>query len=209
MSHHDTLRTSPLHSFEAWPPSEAALPRVSAGVYTIWKGPRLYYVGMAGKNLTAEHIANANGTKVQGLRQRLAAHRSGRRSGDQFCVYVADYEVIPSLTQAQQRAIRARELHVDHLVRDFVQSQLQFRFQFTADGRSALALEREVVQGALGEVPELNAWARGGCWPASSRVISNFGPKARGGRDVKRSMTVGRCPHPCSIQGSVRRYAQT
>jgi hypothetical protein len=30
-----------------------------------------------------------------------------------------------------------------------------------ADGRSALTLESEVVVGALGEVPELNNWAKG------------------------------------------------
>ena len=109
-----TLRAGPLHSFQSWPPPESALPRVSAGVYTIWKGPRLYYVGMAGRGMSVEDVTNPKGSAVKGLRQRLAAHRSGRRSGDQFCVYVADYEVIPSLTQAQQRAIRARELHVDH-----------------------------------------------------------------------------------------------
>ena len=153
-------RDQPPHSFNAWPPPESVLPRVSAGVYTIWKGGRLYYVGMAGKGMTPEEVANPRGRKPKGLLQRLAAHRSGRRSGDQFCVYVADYAIIPTLTPAQQHAIRERALHIDHLVRDFVRSELRFRLAFTEDGTSALALEREIMDGALGEVPELNGWAK-------------------------------------------------
>ena len=43
------------------------------GVYAVWEGPALLYVGMSGT-----------------LPSRLRAHASGRRSGDQFCVYVAD-----------------------------------------------------------------------------------------------------------------------
>ena len=160
MTLHDSLRDSPLLSFDSWPPPEAVLPRVAAGVYAIYNGPRLYYVGMAGKSLTPELIESAEPNKSKGLRQRLEAHRSGRRSGDQFCGYVADHEVIPNLTPAQQRAIGHRELHVDHLVRDFIRAELKFRLAQTPDGKSALALERELIAGGLGEVPELNVWAK-------------------------------------------------
>jgi hypothetical protein len=160
MDTHDSLRAGPLLSFEPWPPPEDTLPRVAAGVYAIYKGPRLYYVGMAGKNLTPELIESAEPNKSKGLRQRLEAHRSGRRSGDQFCAYVADYEIIPNLTPAQQGAIGRRELHVDHLVRGFIRSELKLRLALTPDGKSALALERELIAGGLGEVPELNAWAK-------------------------------------------------
>jgi hypothetical protein len=123
MTTHAALQTGPLLSFDSWPPSETDLPRVAAGVYAIYKGSRLYYVGMAGKSLTPELIESAEPNKSKGLRQRLEAHRSGRRSGDQFCVYVADHEIIPNLTPAQQSAIGRRELHVDHLVRDFIRAE--------------------------------------------------------------------------------------
>jgi hypothetical protein len=38
---------------------------------------------------------------------RLASHASGRRSGDQFCVYVADRLVMPELTSDGLEAIAA------------------------------------------------------------------------------------------------------
>ena len=146
--------------FSSWPPSEDALPAVAAGVYAIWRGDRLFYAGMAGRGLTpTQNSQTVSGRK--GLWQRLEAHRSGRRSGDQFCVYVADYEIVPSLTPEQLQMIRSRKLKIDHLVRDFVAQELCFTFAVTDDGASARELEKSVIAGALGEKPELNAWAQG------------------------------------------------
>jgi hypothetical protein len=56
---------------------------------------------MAGRTLTAERIEAVRsdpGSKTTGLRDRLNAHRSGRRSGDQFLVYVFDRFVLPTLS---------------------------------------------------------------------------------------------------------------
>ena len=41
-----------------------------------------------------------------------------------------------------------------------VRAELKFRLAQTPDGKSALALERKLITGGLGEVPELNAWAK-------------------------------------------------
>src|SRR4051794_12863720 len=63
----------------------AVIPGSGAGVYTIWDDDGAFiYVGAAGRN--------PDGT---GLASRLRSHHRGRRSGDQFCVYVADHYVMP------------------------------------------------------------------------------------------------------------------
>jgi hypothetical protein len=44
---------------------------------------------------------------ARGLWTRLNAHASGRRSGDQFCVYICNRFVVPELTPSQQRELAA------------------------------------------------------------------------------------------------------
>jgi hypothetical protein len=53
------------------------------------------YVGVAGRN-----------PRGAGLASRLRSHASGRRSGDQFCGYVADQYVLPELTPERARLLR-------------------------------------------------------------------------------------------------------
>lgn len=83
------LRDGPLYRFADWPNPE--VPNGRIGVYTVWGGDELIYVGMGGRAVGPS--ADTNGpasTKLTGLRSRLASHASGRRSGDQFCSYVFD-----------------------------------------------------------------------------------------------------------------------
>src|SRR4051812_40698276 len=90
------LRDGPLHPFSNFHDVEQ-LPRTGAGVYTIWdEEGTLVYVGIAGRNLVGK-----------GLHGRLKSHYQGRRSGDQFCVYVSDRYVLATLTTAQRAAIAA------------------------------------------------------------------------------------------------------
>jgi hypothetical protein len=51
--------------------------------------------GMSGRGIAADTVRR---NTPQGLYTRLQSHASGRRSGDQFCVYVADGLVLPSLS---------------------------------------------------------------------------------------------------------------
>jgi hypothetical protein len=46
------LQTGPLHRFQDWP--NERVPKRAAGVYTVWEGDRLLYVGMSGRAMTAE-----------------------------------------------------------------------------------------------------------------------------------------------------------
>jgi len=137
------------HQFADWPNPD--VPEVAAGVYTIWDGTSLIYCGMAGRSLTVESLLahREDATKVTGLRVRLGSHASGRRSGDQFCIYVADRLMMPQLTSLQIAAIARRELSFDNLVRDYIRQRLSYRFAETKAGTEARDLERAVQEGAL------------------------------------------------------------
>jgi len=145
------------YRFANWPNPE--VPNWCASVYTVWDGDVLIYVGMAGRGLLAGSYeaekALASG-KARGLRDRLNSHASGRRSGDQFCVYVFDRLVLPTLTQADTTAVAQGQLSLDARTRQYIRDHLSYRLVVTEDGKAALSLERQVQQGALGERPLLN-----------------------------------------------------
>ena len=136
------------HRFSDWPVQ--AVPKVAGGVYTIWDHDRFIYVGMAGRGLAAEGIdAPDEPVKAKGLLNRLNSHATGRRSGDQFCVYVCDRFIVPHLSGEQQGQVADGELSLDALTRQLIHERYEFRFVTTPNGGEALALEREVQRGAL------------------------------------------------------------
>lgn len=150
------------YAFRHWPNAE--VPRVCAGIYTIWQDTVLLYAGMAGRALSEEQIVahRRPGAKSKGLFSRLNSHASGRRSGDQFCLYVGDRLVLPVLSPAQIEAIGNGTLNPDRLVRAYVHEHLSYRFAETRDSTTALLLEREIRQGCLGAgKPLLNPLAAG------------------------------------------------
>ena len=63
-------------------------------MYSIWHHDQLIYCGMSGKDI--ENPDNQN-KKKYGIYNRLASHTSGKLSGNQFCVYVANQLVILEL----------------------------------------------------------------------------------------------------------------
>jgi hypothetical protein len=112
-------------------------------VYTIWDDAgELIYVGVAGRN-----------PQGKGLASRLLSHVSGRRNGDQFCVYVADHYVLPGLGRGQVEAIRDGRLSMDGLVRERIHAAFVFRFVVVEDYATALGIERAVKAGQLNSVP--------------------------------------------------------
>src|SRR4029077_17708666 len=95
------LSSGPAYSFADWPNIEVST--FGAGVYTIWHSDgRFIYVGMSGRGITTE---TSRRNTPQGIYTRLQSHASGRRSGDQFCVYVADRLVLPALSPDDITAI--------------------------------------------------------------------------------------------------------
>jgi hypothetical protein len=152
------LATGPLYRFADWP--NPAVPNWRAGVYTVWDGDVLIYVGMAGRGMPANaHHGEAalSSRKPKGLRDRLGSHAGGRRSGDQFNIYVFDRLVLPSLSADDIRSAADGKLSLDLETRRYIRDRLSYRFVITDDGTTALALEREIQRGAISnQTPKLN-----------------------------------------------------
>jgi hypothetical protein len=152
MTEVDALVGGPSSQFRDWP--NPSVPLVAAGVYTIWDGARLIYAGMAGRSLTREAITEGRRTvMVKGLRQRLGSHASGRRSSDQFCVYVADRLVLATLSSSEIAQIAAGELSLDARVRRYIHERLSYRWVEMPDGASAYGLEVQICRGLLAAGP--------------------------------------------------------
>jgi hypothetical protein len=153
------LSTGPLHAFRDG--LDPAIPQVAAGCYTVWDDTgRFVYAGMGGRGLTAQDIEvrqNDPRGKARGVRDRLAAHRNGRRSGDQFAVYVFDRFVLGSLTPEQLSAAVAGKRKLDDDVQMFIREHLYYRWWQARDGTEAFALEVSLVTaGFEGSLPFLN-----------------------------------------------------
>lgn len=138
--------------FSSW--SSALVPPVAAGAYAIWKEQSLIYCGMSGRGLDP---ALPTGKPKYGLVTRLNSHASGRLSGDQFCVYVANRLVIPSLDPEQLPLFATGELSLDSLTKAYIHEHLEFQFAVTDTGADAYALEIDCRSGKVfGARPLLN-----------------------------------------------------
>ena len=131
-----------LHTFNSWPVT--AVPKGPPGVYAIWKGIEFLYVGISWR----EPTLTSSGMS-RGLWGRLDSHASGRRSGDQFCIYVCDRFVLGELTNEQIQEITAGRGSLDSLTRDFIRSHLSYRFVNTSTGAQARAIEAEIRRNGL------------------------------------------------------------
>jgi hypothetical protein len=137
------LADGPIFSFADWP--NASVPAFGAGVYTIWHSDgRFIYVGMSGRGMTAE---TKRRNTPQGIYTRLQSHASGRRSGDQFCVYVADRLVLPALSPEDIAAIASGRHQMDAFVRRYIHENLLYRFVLMPDGSAAYAVEKTIKRG--------------------------------------------------------------
>ena len=86
----------------------------------------------------------------------MISHRSGRRSGDQFCVYVHDYFVIPELKR--EGTYEPSKGFLDKKTKDFIQQNLSYRFcDFVGDNSIEVVrgLESKIKNGVFGLKPLL------------------------------------------------------
>ena len=133
----DKLNQQPNHRFADWPNKE--VPEGKPGVYLIYHEGRWIYIGMSFKN----------------LQSRLSQHASGRRSGDQFCVYVGDRLVMSKLSIDQMKGVFSGEYSLDDAIKEFVRSQLSYRYLLVADDPTARILERHGLDVAKGQGADL------------------------------------------------------
>lgn len=109
-------------------------------MYTIWS--RGGYVGMSRQSF----IAGIAGNGEAGPWGRLNSHASGRRSGDQFCVYVSDRLVLPTLHN-RIHEIADGSLSLDTATREYIRGNLGFRWVAMDNGKTAFEAERRLQRG--------------------------------------------------------------
>ncbi|MET0068304.1 MAG: hypothetical protein ABW076_18315 [Candidatus Thiodiazotropha sp.] len=138
--------------FADWPNSK--IPFVAAGVYAIWNGDDLFYCGMSGRQIEQAHT---RGKRKFGLITRLNSHASGRLSGDQFCVYVANRLVIPKLNLSELHMFATGELKLDDLTKSFIHDHLDYQYVLVESSLEAYSIEDRARRGEIfGQKPMLN-----------------------------------------------------
>jgi hypothetical protein len=130
------LARGSLYSFADWP--NPSVPTFGAGVYTIWHRDGRF------RGITVETMRR---NTPQGIYTRLHSHASGRRSGDQFCVYVADRLVLPILSQEDITAIATGRHWMDAFVRRYIHENLSYRYVMLPEGAAAFATETAIKRG--------------------------------------------------------------
>ena len=136
--------------FSDWPNS--SIPTISAGVYAIWNGDQLFYCGMSGRQ-----IEKHRSKRKFGLITRLNSHASGRLSGDQFCVYVANRLVIPELKPDDLARFATGDLRLDTLTKAYIHNHLEYQFVIVESSAAAYEAEISARNGSLfGQKPMLN-----------------------------------------------------
>ncbi len=128
------------HRFSDWPNGD--IPAVAAGVYAIWESETLIYCGMSGRE-----VEKAGDKSRYGLVTRLHSHASGRLSGDQFCVYVANRLVIPLLRPEQLAQFASGELNLDRLTKAYVHERLEYQYAIVASSGEHSLLKDGATRG--------------------------------------------------------------
>jgi hypothetical protein len=125
------------------------IPSRGSIVYSVWnREGEFIYVGICGLQ---KSIENRNPIS------RMISHASGRRSGDQFCIYIHDFFVIPDLLKVGKYTPSRGAL--DKLTKDYIHGNLSYRFVgFQTDDSDQIvrSLERSIQSGAFGLKPLLN-----------------------------------------------------
>jgi len=179
----EPLESGVVHAFADWSAVDPPVSAVARGVYAIWMGEALLYIGVAGLGPWPDKKPK----DLWGLARRLDAHAQGRRCRDQLTCIVADRFVLPSLSDDVRAAIAAGEESFDRLIRTWVAEHLTFRFIEVETTAVAQDLEHRARRGemSVGQ-PLLNAFGEPppasevGPAPASTTEAEPLGPPGSG-----------------------------
>jgi hypothetical protein len=146
------LELGPRYRFADWPNHDIEPGR--AGVYTVWEGDQFIYVGMAGRTMGVdpEKLPGKDSPTLKPsnpLVSRLGAHAAGRRSGDQFCVYVCDRFIVPFLGPDALQELAEGDLKLDLSTKHHIRTYYDYRYITDLGPYTALLLERLIQGGAL------------------------------------------------------------
>ena len=97
------------------------IPGFGSIIYTIWNNADEWiYVGIGGLGQSPNTPLN-----LRNPVSRILQHQSGRRSGDQFCIYVHDYYVVPKIDPQRYKFERGG---LDRLTKNYIPNELSYRF---------------------------------------------------------------------------------
>ena len=133
------------------------VPSYGSIIYTVWDlDEKFIYVGIGGTQKKPVRERNP--------RSRIKKHSSGRRSGNQFCIYVQDFFVLPNIIGSG--TYEPKRGYLDNLTKKFLHEQLRYRvkaFQTEDSVRIVRSLEGKIKKGAFGFPPPLlngiNNWS--------------------------------------------------
>ena len=87
----------------------------------------------------------------------MQSHSSGRRSGDQFCIYIHDIFVIPELIKTGE--YQSERGWLDKVTQKYIHDNLFYRFvSFLSDDSDVIVrgLENKIKNGEMGLTPMIN-----------------------------------------------------
>ena len=130
------------------------IPEYGSILYTVFLDSKEFiYVGIGG--------LSGKSVKERNPRSRIIQHAQGRRSGDQFCIYIQDFYVIPLLFADKYVPKKG---YLDELTKEFIQKRLTYRyivFQTDDSDKVVRKLEREIQSNEHGHgLPKLNGITR-------------------------------------------------
>jgi hypothetical protein len=131
------------------------IPEYGSILYTVFLDQKEFiYVGIGG--------LSGKSAKERNPRSRIIQHSQGRRSGDQFCIYIQDFYVIPSIIN---KNYEPKKGYLDALTKEFIQTRLTYRYlvlQTDDSDKVVRRLERELQSNQYGHgVPKLNGSNKG------------------------------------------------
>ena len=125
----------PLNPFNS--ESLKGIPEYGSILYTVFLDKSEFiYVGIGGLSGKTVHERNP--------RSRIIQHIQGRRSGDQFCIYIQDFYVIPTIIG---KPYQPKKGYLDTLTKEFIQSRLSYKFlvvQTENSDKVVRSLEKEI-----------------------------------------------------------------
>ena len=126
------------------------IPQYGSIIYTVFLDRKEFiYVGIGGLSGKRDP------------RSRIRQHTSGLRSGDQFCIYIQDFYVIPLLIG---QTYVPKKGYLDQLTKEFIQKRLTYRYMVFQDEDSdkvVRKLEKELQTNLHGHgMPKLNGIIR-------------------------------------------------
>ena len=113
-------------------------------LYSIFHDKEFIYIGRCGVT-NFQHF-------------RLNSHRSGRRSGDQFCIYIQDYYVLPLLIEnlkENKKDYVFEKGRLDREVGNFISKNLRLKY-LSVQKDDVVDLENRIREGKYGRTPKLN-----------------------------------------------------